>query len=63
LYDNTIATVGELVAALDHYDPTTPIQLATQPGYPLESPPCAGRMHPGRPPPALRAAARLVLPG
>lgn len=32
-----IATVGELIAALDRYDPTTPVRLATQPGYPLEN--------------------------
>jgi hypothetical protein len=31
-----IATVGELIAALDRYDPTTPVRLATQPGYPME---------------------------
>jgi hypothetical protein len=37
LYDNHIATVGELIAALDRYDPTTPVRLATQPGYPLEN--------------------------
>ncbi|MFB9729755.1 MULTISPECIES: hypothetical protein [Pseudonocardiaceae] len=37
LYDTTIATVGELVAALEHYDPATPVRLATQPGYPLEN--------------------------
>jgi hypothetical protein len=37
LHDNTIATVGELIAALEHYDPTTPVRLATQPGYPLEN--------------------------
>jgi len=36
LYDNHIATVGELVVALEHYDPNTPVRLATQPGYPLE---------------------------
>lgn len=35
--DNDIATVGELIAALDEYDPTTPVRLATQPGYPLEN--------------------------
>ncbi|MFC3450775.1 hypothetical protein [Amycolatopsis speibonae] len=35
--DTTIATVGELIAALDHYDPASPLRLATQPGYPLEN--------------------------
>lgn len=35
--DNDIATVGELIAALNGYDPTTPVRLATQPGYPLEN--------------------------
>ncbi|OKJ95629.1 hypothetical protein [Amycolatopsis sp. CB00013] len=34
--DTTIATMGELIAALDHYDPATPVRLATQPTYPLE---------------------------
>ncbi|MFI5560786.1 hypothetical protein ACIA2T_16040 [Amycolatopsis japonica] len=34
--DTTIATVGELIAALDHYDPAAPVRLATQPAYPLE---------------------------
>jgi hypothetical protein len=37
LYDNGIATVGELIAALEQYDPTAPVRLATQPGYPLEN--------------------------
>ncbi len=37
MYDNHIATVGELIAALELYDPTTPIRLATQPGYPVEN--------------------------
>ncbi|MFI9452505.1 hypothetical protein [Amycolatopsis sp. NPDC052450] len=35
--DTTIATVGELIAALDHYDPAAPVRLATQPAYPLEN--------------------------
>lgn len=34
--DNHIATVGELIAALDRYDPATPVRCATQPGYPME---------------------------
>ncbi|WP_410647995.1 hypothetical protein [Amycolatopsis sp. cmx-4-54] len=34
--DTTIATVGELIAAPDRYDPAAPLRLATQPGYPLE---------------------------
>lgn len=34
--NTTIATVGELLAALDRYDPATPVRLAQQPGYPLE---------------------------
>lgn len=37
LHHNDIATVGELVAALEQYDPATPVRLATQPGYPLEN--------------------------
>jgi hypothetical protein len=36
LYDNDITTVGKLIAALEQYDPATPIRLATQRGYPLE---------------------------
>ncbi|MEU3767947.1 hypothetical protein AB0E55_23090 [Amycolatopsis keratiniphila] len=35
--DTTITTVGELIAALDHYDPAAPVRLATQPDYPLEN--------------------------
>ncbi|WP_158851193.1 hypothetical protein [Saccharothrix deserti] len=34
--DTPIATVGDLIAALTAYDPTTPVRLATQPGYPME---------------------------
>jgi hypothetical protein len=34
--DTTIATVGDLIAALHRYDPATPVRLATQPGYPME---------------------------
>ncbi|MFD8497307.1 hypothetical protein [Amycolatopsis sp. NPDC059657] len=33
--NTTVATVGDLIAALDRYDLTTPVRLATQPGYPL----------------------------
>jgi hypothetical protein len=33
---NTIATVGDLIAALDHYDRAIPIRFATQPDYPME---------------------------
>lgn len=33
---NSIATVGDLIAALDRYDPATPLRCATQPGYPME---------------------------
>ncbi|MBB5856421.1 hypothetical protein ACFQ05_26440 [Amycolatopsis umgeniensis] len=29
--DTTIATVGELIAALDQYDPATSVRLATPP--------------------------------
>lgn len=36
MYDKRITTVGELTAALDRYDPTTPVRVATQPGHPLE---------------------------
>lgn len=28
--DNTIATVGELIAALSDYDPATPVRIATE---------------------------------
>jgi hypothetical protein len=31
-----IETVGDLIAALENYDPATPIQLASQPGWPFE---------------------------
>jgi hypothetical protein len=34
--DQRIATVGDLIAALDRYDPAAPVRFATQPGYPLE---------------------------
>lgn len=34
-----IATVGDLIAALDRYDPATPVRLATQPGHPIEHTP------------------------
>ena len=34
--DQRIATVGDLIAALNRYDPATPIRCATQPGYPME---------------------------
>lgn len=34
--DNRIATVGDLLATLDRYDPATPIRVATQPRYPME---------------------------
>lgn len=33
---NRIDTVGELVAALEDYDPDTPVRLASQPGWPFE---------------------------
>ncbi|OLZ59526.1 hypothetical protein [Amycolatopsis keratiniphila] len=42
--DTTIATVGELIAALDHYDPAAPVRIAIPPDYaesasdPLECP-------------------------
>ena len=28
--DNSIATVGELIAALSEYDPATPVRIATE---------------------------------
>ncbi|MFI7122665.1 hypothetical protein [Amycolatopsis sp. NPDC049868] len=34
--DSTIATVGELIAALGHYDPAAPVRIATPP--PCEEP-------------------------
>lgn len=33
---DAIDTVGELITALQDYDPNTPIRLATQPGWPFE---------------------------
>ncbi|MEV6905993.1 hypothetical protein [Amycolatopsis sp. NPDC051071] len=35
--DTTIATVGDLITALDRYNPAAPLRLATQPDYPLEN--------------------------
>jgi hypothetical protein len=32
-----IETVGDLIAALECYDPDTRIRLASQPGWPFES--------------------------
>lgn len=34
--DNRIATVGDLIAALDRHDPAAPVRFAAQPGYPME---------------------------
>jgi hypothetical protein len=34
--DNSLATVGDAIAALSAYDPTTPLRIATQPCYPIE---------------------------
>ena len=34
--DNRLATVGDLIATLSAYDPTTPLRIAAQPGYPME---------------------------
>lgn len=34
--DNRLATVGDVIAALSGYDPTTPLRIAAQPGYPME---------------------------
>ncbi len=31
-----IETVGELIAALEGYDPDTPVRLASQPAWPFE---------------------------
>jgi hypothetical protein len=31
-----LATVGDAIAALSAYDPTTPLRVATQPGYPMQ---------------------------
>ena len=33
---DAIDTVGELIVALQDYDPDTPVRLATQPGWPFE---------------------------
>lgn len=35
-HNTHIATVGELIAALDHYDEDTPVRWAHQPGHPME---------------------------
>lgn len=37
VYGNDIATVGDLIAALQRYDPTMPVRFASQPGYPFEN--------------------------
>lgn len=34
--DTRLATVGDVIAALSAYDPTTPLRVAAQPGYPME---------------------------
>jgi hypothetical protein len=34
--NNRLATVGDVIAALSAYDPTTPLRIAAQPGYPME---------------------------
>ncbi|MFI9811543.1 hypothetical protein [Saccharothrix variisporea] len=34
--DIRLSTVGEAIAALSAYDPTTPLRIATQPGYPVQ---------------------------
>lgn len=34
--DIRLATVGDVIAALSTYDPTTPLRIATQPNYPME---------------------------
>ena len=34
--DTPLATVGDVIAALSSYDPTTPLRIATQPDYPME---------------------------
>jgi hypothetical protein len=36
MYDNHITTVGDAIAALSGYNPTTPLRIAIQPGYPME---------------------------
>lgn len=33
--DNQLGTVGELIAALSGYAPTTPLRIAVQPNYPM----------------------------
>ncbi|SEB46357.1 hypothetical protein SAMN04489727_1953 [Amycolatopsis tolypomycina] len=35
MYRNDITTVGALIAALDRYDPDTPVRFATQPDHPF----------------------------
>jgi hypothetical protein len=35
-YPNRVDTVGELMAALEDYDPDTPIRWAAQPSWPFE---------------------------
>lgn len=36
MIDSPLATVGDVIDALSGYDPTTPVRIATQPGYPME---------------------------
>jgi hypothetical protein len=36
LYPNRVDTVGDLMAALENYDPDTPVRWASQPSWPLE---------------------------
>ncbi|MDU0295099.1 hypothetical protein [Saccharothrix longispora] len=34
--DTRFATVGDVIAALSAYDPTTPLRIAAQPCYPMQ---------------------------
>lgn len=34
--DSPLETVGDLLAALDSYDPATPLRCATRPGFPMD---------------------------
>lgn len=34
--DNRLATVGDVIAALSAYDPTTLLRITAQPGYPMQ---------------------------
>jgi hypothetical protein len=36
MHHNDITTVGDLITALQRYEPDLPVRCATQPGHPME---------------------------